>query len=599
MMEMTSSTPTPNDGSKIYPNVSFMDNLRKGANYLLEDANVGVSDNGNIQLDIRDIEEREKETFAGNSSFVFSEVQNQLDHRDEVSSESSYVTISDFDDWFEKVPLNEIGQEHEGRVIRTEVQIQDVAESTSRNMDAVWECQNRHETTIRYPRWISSLEPPVQCGHDDCLDRPTQKKYNGGFKIDIQQLVLTETDKDDRNSRSLVGEVEKPLIGELERRDTVEVLTKVMMADRKNESKIKPYLWILGYEPVGHTVELNKKRKAELEERVEESSDIIEDLAESVAPQIVDRFGQKRAKKAVLCAMVKGGEHTDRNMIHTLFYGKRGSGKSKIMEFADGIAEVSHFVDAQQASKAGLTASAQQTSKLESEGESWIVTAGAIPQAHEGACFVDELDKADESIQMCISNPMSSGKVIKQTAGQANLQSETSIVVSANPEQETYQGDEPLMSLDIPIHVQDRFDLILRVDDEIQDREKEREVLEEISKRKKDEVDVPFSKDELKDYVAYAKRKDVGMTDKADEKIIDYILDLRMNFRQAKVNSLEMTGREQQKLTRLSSAMAKLRLGDEIKEIDVDRAWNLMLRGWQSVTFDALELEPEVVEREA
>ena len=64
-----------------------------------------------------------------------------------------------------------------------------------------------------------------------------------------------------------------------------------------------------------------------------------------------------------LCSIVKGANHTDRNMIHSMFYGKRGSGKSKIMESLQEVAENSQFADAQNASSAGLTATVSQTSK--------------------------------------------------------------------------------------------------------------------------------------------------------------------------------------------------------------------------------------------
>jgi DNA replicative helicase MCM subunit Mcm2 (Cdc46/Mcm family) len=262
------------------------------------------------------------------------------------------------------------------------------------------------------------------------------------------------------------------------------------------------------------------------------------------------------------------------------------------MEFLQHIAENSQFADAQNASSAGLTATVSQTSKLQGEGEQWVITAGTLPQAHEGVAFIDELDKAEHRTQEVLATPMASGRVVIKKAGEAKLTAETSIVSASNPANQSYDCEEPIDSLDIPAHIQSRFDLILRVDDEIQDEEDERKTMRKIAERKQGNYDVPIDKDTLRDYVAYAKRKDVEMTDDAQDKIIDYILELRMDVTKSSLSNIEMSGREQEKLTRLSSAMAKLRLGDEVQVDDVKRAWNLMLYGIQSITWDTLNLLP-------
>jgi len=278
-------------------------------------------------------------------------------------------------------------------------------------------------------------------------------------------------------------------------------------------------------------------------------------------------------------------------MIHSMCDGKRGSGKSKIMESLQEVAENSQFADAQNASSAGLTATVSQTSKLQGEGEQWVITAGTLPQAHEGVAFVDELDKAEHRTQEVLATPMASGRVIIKKAGEAKLTAETSIVSAANPDGQTYDGGEPIDSLDIPVHIQNRFDLILRVDDEVKQEAEEREIMRKIAERKQGQYDSPLDKNTLRDYVALAKRQEVEMTDEAQEEIIDRILELRMDFTKSNLASIEMSGREQEKLTRLSSSMTKLRLADEVQEQDVARAWNLMLHGLQSVTFDALNLQ--------
>jgi len=170
------------------------------------------------------------------------------------------------------------------------------------------------------------------------------------------------------------------------------------------------------------------------------------------------------------------------------------------------------------------------------------------------------------------------------------LKAETSIIATANPEDHSYDGSEPIESLALPQHVIDRFDVMVRVDDEIKDRDKEREMLKKQAKLDKGNYEVPFDRQTLKEYLAYAKEFEPEMSEDANEQIVEHILDLRMDYKESSLTALEISARDQEKLTRLSSAMAKLRLSETVEVEDVDRAWNLMLEGYQSMTFDALNL---------
>lgn len=588
---MSDAVPTSNQGGLYTYSSGFEEVFKKAMEKGVENENISVDDDGHIHYDLSNCSEIVLDVFVDNPSGFTGYLVQKLDG----THKKSVYIVDDWDDGIDEVSLSEVSQEHKYDFITVEAQIQDLGKPTIHNASTDWKCQNRHRTTRRYDRWVDSLEPPVQCDSDDCRDRPTDRIPNSGIQIDVQQLVLSEPDKDDRNSRNLIAEVDDPLINEIERRDTVEIIARVQIADRDNDSKVEPYLHILGVNQVGHTVDLDDERVDELEDMVDDSDDIIDDLVDSVAPEIVDKCGQRQAKLAGLCSIVKGANHTDRNMIHSMFYGKRGSGKSKIMESLQDIAENSQFADAQNASSAGLTATVSQTSKLQGEGEQWVITSGTIPQAHEGVAFVDELDKAEHRTQEVLATPMASGRVIIKKAGEAKLDAETSIVSASNPEDQTYDGAEPIESLDIPVHIQSRFDLILRVDDEVKDEDEEREIMRKIAERKQGQYNVPLDKNTLRDYIAYAKRQDVEMTGEAQDEIIDRILELRMDFQKSNLTSLEMSGREQEKLTRLSSAMAKLRLGEQVNEEDVKRAWNLMLYAMQSVTLDSLNLQKATI----
>jgi len=406
---MTEPVTTSNRG-KIYEYYKDSSRtMRKAAEIAVENNNASVDSEGNVRLDLNGAESIVKDHFKYIPKVFFGTVIEELDEADQ----DAICIIEEYDeDDFEEVELNEIGEQHEREVIRTKVQVQDLGSRTTANLTAKWTCQKGHVSEIRYPRWVEELEHPSQCfgveeDEEECFDTPTKRVKNSGLKTDVQQLVLGEIDKDDRSSRNVISEVDDPFIGELDRRDKVEVIGRVMMADRQNESKIQPYIHILGYEPIGHNIELTTEKMDELEDIENESEDIVSDVVDSVAPEIVDKQGQRLFKKACVLSVLRGANHTDRNMIHSLGYGEKGSGKSKIMEFIEEVTEDSKFSDMQNATGPGLTATAKETSKLQGEGSQWIITSGMIPQTHGSVALLDELDKMDERDQTLISTPMS------------------------------------------------------------------------------------------------------------------------------------------------------------------------------------------------
>lgn len=590
----------------------FTDRFENIVEGILNEDRYTIDEDGNIGIDLTNMEGYHNQNFkkwdcniiefindASNANIknIFGHILYEFSRHFESVDYDSVVYIDDFDDDIDFVDFADISSEHasedhheNGEVIRTEVQIQDTSESTICKLDSTWKCQADHITNKKEYRWSNKMHTPASCDHQDCRCKPTSRMKNmSSNTIDIRRVILTETNKDDKQSRSLVADLDKPHIDDVDRRDKYEVIANVYIADRKNKSTSKPYLDIIAKKPIGKDVELTEDKKTEMDKIAEkyDYDDLVEKLAESVAPEIMNKDGQKNGKLAVLLSAVRGAGYTKRDMIHTLLFGKPGSGKSRIMEYMDMILTDSKFADVQNASEAGLTGIAQRTSKL-GDDDSWMVVGGSIPQAHGSVCFIDELDKSDLSEEV-LGKPMNSGKVIINKAGDADLKAETSIVATANPDDMEY-GDNlsKLDSLDVSRHIQDRMDLKVRVDDKIEDRDSEEDMLDNISLVDDDDEDneeeAEFDLDEMREWVAYSQQKDIEWSTEADELVQDKMLDMRMTFKDIENPDLQVSNREPRKFQRICSAMTKLRLGDVVQEHDVERAWDLYVNCWKSVS---------------
>jgi len=154
----------------------------------------------------------------------------------------------------------------------------------------------------------------------------------------------------------------------------------------------------------------------------------------------------------------------------------------------------------------------------------------------------------------------------------ATLNARTSILAAANPMYGKYDPFKNITeNVNLPIPLLTRFDLIFVVRD-IPTKEKDEKIARHIIELhtpqgtdKKSVVDV----DLLTKYLSYAKRGSPDLTKEAEEKILDYYLQMR------NVESEEMitvTPRQLEGIIRLSTARARLLMKDKVEEEDAERA---------------------------
>jgi len=321
-------------------------------------------------------------------------------------------------------------------------------------------------------------------------------------------------------------------------------------------------------------------------ESVANSNDPYQAIVDSIAPT---HYGNQGVKEAIAYQLF-GGVQKDlpdgseiRGTIHIFMIGDPGVGKSAILRYVNKLAPRSVYTSGTGSTAAGLTAAAMQ----DDFGDGgWTLKAGALVESHKGICCVDELDDMAEEDRSGMLEAMSDQQISISKAGMnTTLPARTTVLAAANPKLGRWDPNTQITEqLDIHPALLSRFDLIFALKDQ-PDTEQDSNVAEHMTKGAQvgqqrardgsasgstDDVEPELSPDVMRAYIALAREKKPVLTDEARNKIeAEYV-----SFRQASDDSdhIPTTARMVESLTRLAEASARIRLGDEVRVDDVQRA---------------------------
>jgi len=320
----------------------------------------------------------------------------------------------------------------------------------------------------------------------------------------------------------------------------------------------------------------------EVDKLVEQSGNdgLYERAAQSIAPEI---FGHLDVKKALLLVLIGSFTKTMkdgmkiRGDIHTLLMGDPGVAKSQLLKQVKNIAPRSVYTTGKGTSGVGLTASVvrdDKTGEVSLEG-------GALVLADLGICCIDEFDKMDENARAILHEAMEQQTVSVAKAGiVCSLNARTSILASANPKDSAY---DPKMSvvdnIALPKNLMTRFDFIWLMIDQ-RNREKDHRLGEHLvamysESGAKKRPEPPIDSDLFRRYISFARRWCFPqLTDASAEALAKGYTDLRHQGGSREV--ITATPRILESLIRISEALAKMELREEVSTGDVDEAIRLM-----------------------
>jgi replicative DNA helicase Mcm len=342
------------------------------------------------------------------------------------------------------------------------------------------------------------------------------------------------------------------------------------------------YVEVIGKSP--ETLELSREDEEKIKE-IARYQDAYDRLIRSIAPSI---HGYETQKEAILLQIVGSPQRllpdgtVVRGDINVLMVGDPGTAKSELLKFAARVAPRGLYTSGRGSTAAGLTAAV-----VKEKGGMMMLEAGAVVLADQGIAAIDEFDKMRTEDRNALHEAMEQQTVSVAKGGiVATLNARTSILAAANPVLGKYDPYRNITeNINLPVPLLTRFDLIFVLRD-VPERPKDEKLARFVLELHRkggyvEEPPIPF--DLLRKYLTYAKKINPTLTKEAEDKILEYYLQMRS---MGSENMITVTPRQLEALIRLATARARLLLRDTVTEEDAIKAISLFKRMLEAVGID-------------
>ena len=487
---------------------------------------------------------------------------------------------------------------------------------------AVFECVAcGHTMEIAQPNEQELIEP-LECSQIDggCGRPKRQTRFQ--LQHHLSQLInsqfielqeLPEQVKGGIQPERIVCIGEQDLAGQLNPGDRVKANGVLFIRSQRKSGKDTPvfdiFLRIHSLERQNVPLEeiiITEEEENEIK-AIAQQTDVYDVLTASIAPSI---FGWPRIKESLMLQLFGGEAQLNpdgtrsRGDIHILLMGDPGVAKSQMLNYMSTISPRGRFTSGQSASAAGLTAAAVQDATADGR---WTLEAGALVLADLGLAAIDEFDKMNAADRSSMHEAMEQQRISISKAGiNASLRTRCAVLAAANPKEGRFQpiSDVPFTSqINLAPPLVSRFDVIWLMTDNADEDHDAKIASHIVQTRLKgssellvNEGSMPdptknqqaktlgkrtggvytqLPKDLLRKYVAYAKRTvRPKLNEQAQQAIVDFYVKTRKAGGEAS-DSVAITARALEALSRLTEASARIRLSDEATLTDADRAIRL------------------------
>jgi len=508
--------------------------------------------------------------------------------KDEIS-----VRISNYP---QKSTVRQINSKTIGKFISIKAMLTRISYVEPLAVKLVFLCPDGHTNKISQTDKDAGTKTPVVCENPSCKHRDFDMHPELSTFIDYQLFQLQELPKEVPAGQIpkilfvfVVGDlIDSARMGDIvEISGIVEVLTKQNIKSgpaiyklRLNANHIKRFT------SDNEFGEITKDDINNIESSITKITEkhATEMVINSFAPHIE---GHSVIKEALILTMIgsdakilKDGSRI-RGDVNTFLLGDAGTAKTKLLIVVAKVAPRGFYTSGRGSSGVGLTAS----TIMDKITGKFMIEPGVCVLADQGITCIDEFDKMKPEDRSALHEVMEQQTVSIARGGlMATLNARTAVIAAANPilgKYDPYKNfTENIPSVPIPLLT--RFDLkfIVRdVADPLKDEKIARHIFSTHSNdnsssyQSKNSLDIEmFTK-----YLKYAKSKHPELSKEAEDKILEYYLQMRkMDTVDGGDGGYSITIRQFEGLVRLTIARAKFLLKDIADASDAERAIWLM-----------------------
>lgn len=532
----------------------------------------------------------------------------------DVTLEQAHVRVADLPDPEVYTVGSPLVSEIEGEVKGVRGQVSKRTQKKQVLTEAVFECV-RCGTFTTVPQTDDTITEPHEC--HGCERQGPFRINKSESVMEDHQLLRLQTppeSSDDGSTDSIDVILRDDLVGSASPGDRIVANSLIELEPETEDSLV--------YEPVAYSRSIDRIDGDYDDINVSEHLDRIQEIAAADDPvaTVVDSIAPShegdRVIKEAIALQLFGGTDKDlpdgsemRGTIHILLIGDPGCGKSSLLRYVNSLAPRSVFTTGQGSSSVGLTAAAVQD---DFGASSWTLEAGALVEANNGVCAIDELDDMAQDDHAGMLEALSDQEVSVAKAGiNATLPAATTVLAAANPVHGRFDEYEAIPEqFDLPSNLVSRFDLIFPMQDK-PDEEKDGRIADTIlesaragqrhERGESVESSAPapeIDPDVLRAYIAHAKTITPVITSETEELIREQYLSLRQAGGDGDHGPVSVTPRMMEALVRLSEASARIRLSEEITADDAKRAAQIHQSYLEDVGIDPEtgEFDADVIE---